>query len=306
MAYRKSKSQDIPSELFILNGELRGVSVPLSEGKVRLGSSSDCDVMLLDAAGDAIEVVITPEDEEKGSYSLEAVTGQVRVGQRTLKEGATRVIPRKSPIKVGSVQMALGSSFENADRARHSHQKQLSTAAWAASLALGLGLLGFWGLSSGSGSVVAMPSPAGLERTYVVDQTGHSQSAIAARELRVQLDQNGFEKLDIFTDQKERMVTVKGKFRRSEEPRWLETFEWFDRLYGKSVYLDVKFDVVDDEITLPFSIEAVWAGYQPRVTLHDGSKRFIGDELPGGWRLNAVTQESVTISKGDETLFVEL
>jgi len=78
MAYQERKSEDLPKELFILSGELRGVSVPLT---VRLGSSSDCDVVLLDEAGeDPSEAVISTGED--GSYVFESIAGSVRIGRR--------------------------------------------------------------------------------------------------------------------------------------------------------------------------------------------------------------------------------
>jgi len=201
--------------------------------------------------------------------------------------------------------MGLASSLESADDLRHSYRRQASSMAWAASIAVGLSLLGFWSYSGGLGSVEAKALPV-TQITFLNDGSGGNESMVAAKELKQHLDEVGLLKLDIVGDQAERMVTVMGELKESDRARWLETFEWFDHSYGKSVYLDAKFSTVEDEITLPFSIQAVWVGSVPRVTLHDGTKRTVGDELPGGWVLDAVAQNSVTISKDDETLDVAL
>jgi len=303
MVYGKSNSEDAPKELFILSGELRGVSVPLAEEEIRLGSSSDCDVVLLDEFGERAEVLITPS--QNGSYAFEAVAGSVRVGRRYLKVGRSRSVSDGVPIVVGDVEMALASSLENADRSRRVFRRRASGAVWAASIALGLGLVGLWGISGGPGSVIAKSLPTS-KVTYVLDKDGPSQSMVAAKEFQKRLDETGFSGLNVIGDQDEHMVIVVGKLRSSDRSRWLESVEWFDQSFGRSVYLDAKISTMADEITLPFSIEAVWIGSVPRVTLHDGSKRTVGDELPGGWVLDAVAQESVTISKDDETLDVAL
>ena len=303
MAYRKPDSEDLPNELFILSGELRGVSVPLTGDEIRLGSGADCDVVLLDEVGEPSEVIIAPSED--GSYTFESVAGSVRIGRRYLKNGNTRSVSSGTPLVVGDIEMALASTLEDADRSKHSYRRHTSGALWVASLALGLGLLGFWGFSGGPGSVVAQTSPA-TKLTYVLDRAGSSQSMVAAKELQLRLDELGFHGLNIAGDQTEHMVTVEGKLRTSERARWLQTVEWFDESFGKSVYLDAKIAQIADEITLPFAIEAVWIGHSPRVTLHDGSKRTVGDELPGGWVLDAVAQESVTITKDNETLDIAL
>lgn len=303
MAYRKPKTADIPKELFILSGELRGVSVPLAGGNIRLGTSSECDVVLLNEPGDESEAVIS--SNEDGTYAFEAIAGSVRVGRHLLKTETPKLVPSGARITVGSVEMALASSFDDADRTKRANHNRIPGALWAVPVALGLGVLAVWGFVGGPGSVVAKPSQT-AELTYVIDKSGHSQSMVAAKALKQRLGEDGFRNLAIVGDQSERMVTVMGRLRQSDRARWLETVEWFDQSFGKSVYLDAKISVADDEITLPFSIETVWVGQVPRVTLHDGSRRIVGQELPGGWLLVGIGQESVTISKAGETLNVAL
>ena len=302
--YQKSKSDRSSKQLFILNGELRGVSVPLATEQIRLGSSADCDVVLLDESDENSEVLITP-NEADGTYAFEAIAGKVRIGRRNLKVGNTKPISDGVPIVVGNVKVALGASLESAEKTNGSFRRRSVGVLCAASVALGLGLLGFLTLSGGPAEVVAQ-STAAPQITYVLDQSGRSQSMVAAKELQRRVDEFGLKGLVIAGDQDEHMVRVNGKMRDSDRTRWLDTVEWFDQSFGRSVSLDAKIATMENEIVLPFSIEAVWAGNAPRVTLHDGSKRTIGDELPGGWVLDAVALESVKISKDDETLDVAL
>lgn len=303
MAYQKSKSGDTPSELHILSGELRGVSVPLTGDEIRLGSVSDCDVVLLDEHEEPSEVVISQGDD--GSYRFESVVGSVRIGRRFLKNGRTRTVSSGIPIVVGNVEMSLASTLENADKSKRSYHFRTVAAICVAVLALGGAGLGLWNFSSGERAVATQPTQT-TKITYVLDKAGRSQSMVAAKALHEHLDAVGLLGFDIHGDEAEHMVTVSGKLRESERARWIEAVEWFDQSYGKSVYLDAKIAKTVDEIVLPFSIEAVWVGHAPRVTLHDGSKMTVGDELPGGWVLDAVAKESVTITKDDETLDVAL
>ena len=303
MAYPKSASKDVPTELYILNGELRGVSVPLAGDEIRLGSSPECDVVLLDEFGEPSEVVISPDED--GAYTFEAVTGSVRIGRRYLKNGSTKKVANGLPVVVGDVEMILASTLDNADKSKRSYRRRSFGALLIAPIVVAAGVLGFWSLSGGTGSVVAKSAPV-PKLTYVLDRSGSSESMVAAKALQKRLDEMGFHALNIVGDQAEYLVKVEGKLKISERNRWLQTVEWFDQSFGKSVYLEAKITHVADEITLPFSIEAIWVGKAPRVTLHDGSKRTIGEELPGGWVLDAVAQESVTITKDDETLDVAL
>jgi len=157
MAYQERKSEDIPKELFILDGELRGVSFPLTKDDIRLGSAADCDVVLLDETGEPSEVLIATEED--GSCRFETVAGSVRIGRRYLKPGNARSVSKNTSVVVGNVEMALASSLEEADYSKRSYRRKMRGTAWAASVAAGLGLLGLWNYSGGMGSVAAEPSP---------------------------------------------------------------------------------------------------------------------------------------------------
>lgn len=303
MTYLRPGSDENVDQLFILNGELRGVSVHLGDDQLHLGSSSDDDVVLVDDLADGAGMTIS--SCSRGKYVIGNVTGKVLVGRRTLQPGKVMSISSGTPIRVGGVEMMLSASLRDADRAVQSQRRRAKGMLWVASAVGVLAVISLLGVSGLTQGVVAKPSLAVLGQSSVSD-SAKTDAAHAILALNERLEISGLGPFEMVEDPHNRVIKVTGKLRRSDRHRWISVIEWFDVSYGKSIYLDAHLTPIDDAITLPFSVEAVWAGSTPRVTLHDGSKRILGDELPGGWRLDAITENSVTISKNEETLNVPL
>lgn len=302
MAYSHDQIDGPEHRLFVLNGELRGVSVPLSEAPLRVGSSDDCDVILFDEDQCGAEVTITATGNR---LRLVEGTGDVRVGLGHVKPGKSRTVKSGVPFKVGSAELMITQSLADADRAQKAYHKRSSKLAFAASFALLVGLVGLVAYTGGRGSVVAQPAPVALKAPSSKNNPSFS-AVIAANAMQAKLDESGLTRLAATPDRLNGTVKVRGKVLESQRSVWREASTWFDTKYGTTVMLDAEINMAPATVTLPFSVTAVWMGNTPRLTLHDGSQSFAGDLLPGGWRLDVIESNSVTISRDGESLTVPL
>lgn len=303
MAYGQRDPQPAAGELFILNGELRGVSVPLSDAEIRIGSAADCDVVLLDDDNELAELVLSPA--EQGGYEASDAVGYVKINGRLLKSGKRRSLRSETPHSVGGIDFMIARSLAEADHSARSYHRRSNGLAWFATLAAASIVIAVVGFSGGNSAVVAKPGSVAVAQATRSD-AGSFTAVLAAKALEEKLSESGLVRLETSADRENRTVLVRGKLRESEKDAWREAVGWFDASYGDTVQIDASLTHTPDSVTLPFAVEAVWMGATPRLTLHDGSKRQAGDSLPGGWTLKAISSNSLTISKNDETLVVPL
>lgn len=302
MAYSHDHPAEDGQRLFVTNGELRGVSVPLEVGELRVGSSSDCDVVLLGADDSESEVSIVVSDD---GFALRDAIGDIRIGQKVLKATKRKVLKAGVPFLVGDTEMMITRSLEDADKSSTSYRQRSTRLACVASAAVLVGVIAVVVFAGGRGTVIA--KPAALEsRTNVSSESPSIIAVVAANAMQGKLDESGLRRLTASADRINGTVKVRGSVRKNEFASWRDASKWFDTKYGRSVMLDAHVDTAADSVTLPFSINAVWMGDSPRLTLHDGSQRFAGDFLPGGWRLDKIGKDSVTIWKDGESLTVPL
>ena len=306
MAYSHCPDEKCNPGLFVLNGELSGVSVPLTDKPVRVGEGQDCDIVFLDNECNGAEVTLAQNAD--GCYILSDPEGKVHVGHKTLKSAGNLTVRPGTVVTLGSVEFMLSGSMTDTDHVvKMPFGKQMpfgySTGIiWAASLAAAVCFIGGLSLLAGRGNVQAGPASAYIQQTQ--PQT-HSVG-VAAASLRSQLDAAGLKRLEVSTDSVNGTVVVRGGMRVAEEDKLSAVSRQFDAVYGGIIMLDVQTHRSNDTVTLPFLINAIWMDNNPRLTLHNGSKRYEGDTLPGGWRLEKINPDRVTISRGDETLMIPL
>ncbi len=301
MVYGADHSDSPVQRLFVLNGELRGVSVPLDDAVLRVGSGDDCDVILVSSSNDSdAEVSISPDG---GGFLLSDAQGEILVRGRLLKPGKRKSVKSGTPITVGDVRLMVSTSLADADQTITASKLRKSRIAWAASLAVliaGVALVVFAG---GRGSVVAKPAPIAFNAGNAATQY---TADVAAEAMRSRLGDDGLVRLSATADSLNGTVKVRGKVRPTEHSVWRDASTWFDATYGNSVMLDAKVDLLNETVTLPFSVDAVWMSGSPRLILHDGTERYTGDVLPGGWQLDEIEPDSLVISKDGESLVVPL
>jgi len=287
MAYGQQDTDESADRIYVVNGELRGVCIPLENFPLRIGLSGGCDVILLDdGQGDS---EITLDLSEKGKPTLAGAIGDVSLGRRSLKAQDKVVFGHGSSLHVGSSQLVLASSLSAADHSIRSGRRAHGGTFWATSLALVVGMIGVIGLTGGIGGVVAKSISPYEIADRVTEPSDATSSSAAVAALRQKLDEVGLNNVRSFEDSDTMTVSVVGTLQESQRRKWQEVHAWFDARYGTKMLMDVDVDYASNSVTLPFSIEAIWGGASPRITLHDGSRRGVGELLPGDWRLDKVT-----------------
>ncbi len=301
MAYSDSQLESSAERLFVLNGELRGVSVPLGKGTFRVGSSNDCDVILLSNENDESEVSFTSSDDEE--LFLTDPVGDIRVGRKALNSGKRLIVKSGIPVMIGETKVMVAESIDAADRAEQFRLRRFKQIAWVASLVFVVGIATIYG-SFGNRGVVVAKTISAAEQSSV--QSNAVDFVAAANATQNELNSGNLSHISAFADNAVGTIKVRGRLRESEKARWREVSTWFDAMYGGSIMLDVELDTVGDALTLPFAVSAVWMGETSHLTLHDGSQRYTGELLPGGWTLEKISSDRITISKSGESLVVPL
>lgn len=301
MTYGFGKQVKPHDALFILTGAQRGATVELDALPLRLGADSQSDILLLrDEVG---EHGVHLHDAVGGFIRMEVQNGSAVVGGRTIKSGSVRKVGRSATISLGSTVFMIASSLAEADRMRRNAERRTRRMSWAASLAVILGASGAFALAATQQKEPDEPRIS-AERDA---KTGEAvMPVLAAASLRSRLADAGLGRLEVNADRTTGIVTVAGALRADQRADWNAVQKWFDATYGMSVQLEARISEAANTVTLPFSVQSVWAGSSPRITLHDGSRSRIGDVLPGGWRLDAIQPGSIEISRDGENLVLSL
>lgn len=87
---------------------------------------------------------------------------------------------------------------------------------------------------------------------------------------------------------------------------WRAALAWFDARYASDTFLINMVTIADVTFDAPFRVTAIIGGASPRVRIASGGEFGVGDLMPGGWRVDAITGDSVELSRKDGRLRVGL
>lgn len=97
---------EMPSVLHVMQGLHRGAKVPLQRpGLVVLGSSSDCDLILMDTGVAAHHAAITLHEHE---VAVRALDSSLDIDGATLEPGDTAKLRALSPLVIGGATLTIG------------------------------------------------------------------------------------------------------------------------------------------------------------------------------------------------------
>ncbi|MCB1809664.1 MAG: type III secretion system inner membrane ring subunit SctD [Candidatus Competibacteraceae bacterium] len=91
--------------LKLLSGPQLGAEIPLDDGEYLIGSSDDCDIVLLDGSVAARHVLL---NKSAGKINISAQDQAVLIGAQTLASGESADLPAGTVIGLGTTYLGLG------------------------------------------------------------------------------------------------------------------------------------------------------------------------------------------------------
>jgi len=285
-------------KLSVQNGLHEGAVMPLGDDGIVIGSGDDCSAALWDSSVEGKSCQV--ELGRKGKALVTAVRGECHVGGRVIEEGASRSLSIDGVLKLGSVRLVLGRDDSSPVSANDNSPGMFPRLGVSALAVVGLltvfvvvGAAGGWArVTSASSSLEADALP-GLERRDV-----DARQALSQR-----LERSNLSNIALSVDGDGRIL-ANGIVSVEQSRFWTDAKVWFDGRFGaRSTLVDQVRDA-QTEIVLPFEIVGVSDADTSSVFLHDGSRYDIGAILPGGWRLDDVSQKGVELSLGQQRVMV--
>jgi hypothetical protein len=291
--------------LFVLEGPNAGTVQKLAPAAYRVGSGLDSDIVLADETLAPVHALI---DIGRHRVRVEPLAGAVAVPGRagTTEPGGALTLPLPAELTLGSSRIVLRSPVEATAGGPHLRAVTVTIA-----LLVILGGLSGIALSSGGGSdAPAAGQAAAPEAGKPVVQT----AALAPVVPRQQTPQEALQdRMDaahlqgVTLSVKGSRIVASGRLSPDDMAQWREIQAWFDRTFASSALLSSEVATGAGSGAPELVIQAVWTGDNPYLITHTGSKYFEGADLGGGWSVDRIRADAVTLrSRAGQTFVMVL
>ncbi|MFE0756141.1 FHA domain-containing protein [Inquilinus sp. NPDC058860] len=281
--------------LFVLAGPNAGTVQKLAPAAYRVGSGLESDIVLADEALAPVHALI---DIDRHRVRIEPLAGTMTVPGRAglLEPGGAVTLPLPAELTLGSSRIVLRSPVE----ATVGGSRLRAVTVTAALLVILGGLSGIALSSGGSGGSegqagdqaaapeAGKPAVQTAALAPVVPRQQTPQEALQAR-----IDAAGLG--GIALDAKGSRIVASGRLSPAEMAQWRETQAWFDRTFASSALLASEVTTGAGSGAPELVIQAVWTGDNPYLITHTGSKYFEGADLGGGWSVDTIRADAVTL-----------
>lgn len=279
--------------LVIEEGLHEGARLTLESGSYRIGSASDCDIILHDdgvATQHALLRVIA------GELRLEAVGGAVALDpeRRRLLPAGSGVKPMlPATIWIGRARLRL------TGRGGAARLGMRGAAIAASGLLLVAGAFVVHAVTPPPAAVSPAVAEAGGSSAVIARAPG-GQVSDAAAQLRRMLAAAGLSGVAV-TASGERVLAT-GTIEPGQAQAWTAAQQAFDAAHGGRLQLGSEVRVAHRQDGPKVSLQAVWLGEQPYVLTADGGRHHQGAFLDDGWTIRSITKEGVTFVRGERNV----
>ena len=288
-------------QLEVIGGLHSGVSLPLANGDHVIGSKAEADIVLRDDGVTPQHVVICVEG---GAIRVEAIGGPIQAGDESIDNGQGCRLRLPIELHVGAATLRL---FRIEGHAGIGHLIGLPiwlTDTRAIKAASGAGCvviaLLMWQSLSTTPEPIATPftfSTSPEQPTKQPDPTVQIESAANGIEQRLR-DVN-IKTLKVTAGK--RHITVSGSLPVSRKAAWAKILRWFDDTYAS------KLTLIANVVSQPqpaLRLQAIWYGERPYIIAENGSRYYEGAVLDGGWQLQQIGQDGLTLKKGEAMMAI--
>jgi len=292
--------------LFVLDGPNAGTVQKLAASAYRVGSGLDSDIVLADQALAPVHALI---DIGRHGVRVEPLAGGVTVSGRAgaVEPGSAVTLPLPAELILGSSRIVLRSPVETklgGPRLR----------AVAVTIALLVILGGLSGIAVSSGG-----SDAGMGAPAMAPASGAAKPAVQTavlapvvprqqtpqEALQDRIDAAHLDGVTLATNGSR--IVASGRLSAADMAQWREIQAWFDRTFASSALLASEVVTGAGSGAPELVIQAVWTGDNPYLITHTGSKYFEGADLGGGWSVDKIRSDAVTLrSRSGQTFTMVL
>lgn len=294
--------------LFVLEGPNAGTVQKLSPAAYRVGSGLESDIVLADEALAPVHGLI---DIDRHRVRIEPLAGTMTVPGRTglLEPGGAVTLPLPAELTLGSSRIVLRSPVE----ATVGGSRLRAVTVTAALLVILGGLSGIALSSGGSGGGSdgpAVDQAAAPEAGKPAVQTAALAPVVPRQQtpqeaLQARIDASGLGGITLAA--KGSRIVASGRLSPAEMAQWREIQAWFDRTFASSALLASEVTTGAGSGAPELVIQAVWTGDNPYLITHTGSKYFEGADLGGGWSVDSIRADAVTLrSRAGQTFVMVL
>lgn len=287
--------------LFVIEGPNAGTVQKLVPAAYRVGSALDSDIVLADAALAPVHALI---DIGRNRVRVEPLAGAVAVPGRTgmTEPGGVVTLPLPAELTLGSSRIVLRSPVEATVGG-----PRLRAVTVTAALLVILGGLSGIALSSGGSEGRSSDQAAAPEAGKPVVQTAALAPVVPRQQTPQEALQSRIEaaQLDSVTlTAKGSRIVASGRLSAADMAQWREIQAWFDRTFASSALLASEVTTGAGSGAPEIVIQAVWTGDNPYLITHTGSKYFEGADLGGGWSVDKIQADAVTLRSRTGQSFV--
>lgn len=291
--------------LFVLEGPNAGTVQKLAPAAYRVGSGLDSDIVLADETLAPVHALI---DIGRHRVRIEPLAGAVAVPGRAevTEPGGALTLPLPAELTLGSSRIVVRSPVEATIGG-----SRLRAVTVTIALLVILGGLSGIALSSGGGSdgptagqaeapEAGKPAVQTAALAPVVPRQQTPQEALQARIEAAHLD-------GVTLAVKGSRIVASGRLSPADMAQWREIQAWFDRTFASSALLASEVATGAGSGAPELVIQAVWTGDNPYLITHTGSKYFEGADLGGGWSVDKIRADAVTLrSRAGQTFVMVL
>jgi hypothetical protein len=276
--------------LAVEKGAHRGASATSRAGTMSLGSSLDNDVVLISDNLAASHARLSLVDGWRGRLRIEARGAPVK-----LSDGRIVAMGRYADVELPALFQAGGaefraSSLHDLGQARKFAFPVLALALLALLLPSFAGVMGGLFRSAPQISAPQTPQPITLSaedgERWLERMRSRLRDTGLAGQITVERGGAG-------------AIVAGGTIDPASQDRWRDVLKWFDSQSGAPLLLN-NVTRSDSPQVLP-SFRAVWLDAKPQVVLLSGQTAGIGETISGGWKIEAIEQTGVLLSREGRT-----
>ncbi len=269
--------------LDVVSGPNAGASVPLRDGRYRLGSCIDNDIILADPAMADHQAILSVGG---GGATLEPAAPGIQSRGKRLHAGEALNV-------AGGCELAVGDTFM-----KFTPPPRRARRRWPVALAGAVPLVLMTSLAFGLTHSHVKHKPALVVHTAAVAAPARlaPTPADAQTALQIHLAGAGLSPA-VALSQTNGAVVATGALQAAQLPAWTAAHMWFDGRYHGSIALVDQVAKGQPPAGPSFAIRAVSSGDVPYVIDTRGERYTVGAVVDGGWTIQYIGNDRVTLRK---------
>lgn len=276
--------------LVVEKGMHAGASATNRSGTITIGSALDNDVVLISDSLVPNHARISVSDAWRGKLRIEARGGPVRI-----TDGRIIELGRHADVAMPAVFQAGGAEFRASSLHDLGQARKFALPVAALAL-LALLLPSFAGIFTG---LFRSPEQVIAQQTLQPPTLSPDEAERWVERMRGRLRETGLAGQVTVERGGPGAIVAGGTIDPASVDRWRDVLKWFDGQSGAPLLVN-NVTRSDTPTQMP-SFRAVWLDAKPQVVLLNGQTAGVGDTITGGWKIEAIEQAGILLSRDGRT-----